>query len=378
MLARYPDLYTEWSVNEKVSLEVALGASMMGARALCAMKHVGLNVASDALMTLTVTGVEGGLVIVVADDVGMSSSQNEQDSRFWGRFAHLPVLEPADSQEAYALTRAAFAISEQFRSAVIVRLTTRICHVKGLVTPGERELVEPRGFDKDPARWVMVPGHAKPRLPLMFEREAALREAAEASMFNVLEGAPTPSWVSSPRGRPACMCSKPFRMRRCCASVFSYPPPLERIRALASSVKRLVVVEETEPLLETELKAAGIACHGKDILPRLGELAPDVLKPAIERWRRGEPLPRAEPAAPQTVFPRPPTLCVACPHLGVYYTLSQLRNVLISGDIGCYTLGAGHPGTRSTPASRWAPRWAWRWAWTRAAARKTPTRRSSR
>ena len=343
VLARYPDLYTEWSVNEKVSLEVALGASMMGARALCAMKHVGLNVASDALMTLTVTGVEGGLVIVVADDVGMSSSQNEQDSRFWGRFAHLPVLEPADSQEAYALTRAAFAISEQFRSAVIVRLTTRICHVKGLVTPGERELVEPRGFDKDPARWVMVPGHAKPRLPLMFEREAALREAAEASMFNVLEGG-TDTELGFVTSGPAGMhVLEAFPDAPVLRLGFSYPPPLERIRALASSVKRLVVVEETEPLLETELKAAGIACHGKDILPRLGELAPDVLKPAIERWRRGEPLPRAEPAAPQTVFPRPPTLCVACPHLGVYYTLSQLRNVLISGDIGCYTLGAGHP-----------------------------------
>lgn len=343
VLARYPDLYTEWSVNEKVSLEVALGASMVGARALCAMKHVGLNVAADALMTLTVTGVEGGLVIVVADDVGMSSSQNEQDSRFWGRFAHVPVLEPADSQEAYTLTRAAFALSEQFRTAVIVRLTTRICHVKGLVTPGERETVEAGGFTKDPARWVMVPGHAKPRLPLMFEREAALRAAAETSEFNMLEGG-SDTRVGFVTSGPAGMhVLEAFPDAPVLRLGFSCPPPLERIRCFAATVARLVVVEETEPLLETELKAAGIACHGKDILPRLGELSPHILTPAIQRLLAGEAPQLPAPPPAQTVFPRPPTLCVACPHLGVYYTLSQLRNVLISGDIGCYTLGAGHP-----------------------------------
>ncbi|TVT48938.1 MAG: 4Fe-4S dicluster domain-containing protein [Denitromonas halophila] len=343
VLARFPDLYTEWSVNEKVSLEVALGASMVGARALCAMKHVGLNVASDALMTLTVTGVEGGLVIIVADDVGMSSSQNEQDSRFWGRFAHLPVFEPADSQEAYTLTRAAFAVSEQFRTAVIVRLTTRVCHVKGAVTAGEREVIEPVGFEKDPPRWVMVPGHAKPRLPLMFDREAALREAAETSEFNVL--APGKDMrvgfvTSGPAGMHVLEAFPDAPVLRL---GFSYPPPLERIRALAAQVERLVVVEETEPLLETELKAVGIDCHGKDILPRLGELPPNILTPAIDRLLRGEAPVEIDRPAPQPVFPRPPTLCVACPHLGVYYTLSQLRNVIISGDIGCYTLGAGHP-----------------------------------
>ncbi|MCZ4303859.1 thiamine pyrophosphate-dependent enzyme [Zoogloeaceae bacterium G21618-S1] len=343
VLARFPDLYTEWSVNEKVSLEVALGASMVGARALCAMKHVGLNVASDALMTLTVTGVEGGLVIVVADDVGMSSSQNEQDSRFWGRFAHLPVFEPADSQEAYTLTRAAFAVSEQFRTAVIVRLTTRICHVKGAVTAGDREVVEPTGFEKDPPRWVMVPGHAKPRLPLMFDREAALREAAEASEFNVLEPGKDMGVGFVTSGPAGMHVLEAFPDAPVLRLGFSYPPPLERIRALAAQVDRLVVVEETEPLLETELKAVGIDCHGKDILPRLGELPPNILTPAIDRLLRGEAPVEVERPAPQPVFPRPPTLCVACPHLGVYYTLSQLRNVIISGDIGCYTLGAGHP-----------------------------------
>jgi indolepyruvate ferredoxin oxidoreductase alpha subunit len=341
-LAHYPDLYAEWSVNEKVSLEVALGASMMGSRAFCAMKHVGLNVASDALMTMTVTGVEGGLVVAVADDVGMSSSQNEQDSRFWGRFAHVPVLEPADSQEAYAMTRAAFELSERFRTPVIVRLTTRICHVKGVVQTGEREEVTAPGFVKDAPRWVMVPGHAKPRLPLMFEREAALHGEAETSPLNLLvEGADRR--VGFVTSGPAYMhVREAFPDAPVLKLGLSCPPPFEKIRAFASTVETLLVVEETEPLLELEIKAAGIACHGKDVLPRMGELAPEVLHKGLARLR-GEAVAEPERLAPQKVFPRPPTMCVACPHLGVYYTLSQMRNLIISGDIGCYTLGAGHP-----------------------------------
>lgn len=342
VLANYPDLYTEWSVNEKVSLEVALGASMMGSRAFCAMKHVGLNVASDALMTMTVTGVEGGLVIAVADDVGMSSSQNEQDSRFWGRFAHLPVFEPADSQEAYAMTLAAFELSERHDTPVILRMTTRICHVKGVVSTGERCEPAQGGFTKDARRWVMVPGHAKPRVPLMFEREAAVRAEAETSPFN-LSVAGTDKRVGFVTSGPAYM---HVREAFPDAPVFklglAYPAPLEALRAFAETVDALLVVEETEPLLENELKAAGIACHGKDVLPRWGELAPEVLLPGLARLR-GEHVAAPEHVEPQQVFPRPPTLCSACPHLGVYYTLSQLRNIVISGDIGCYTLGAGHP-----------------------------------
>ncbi|MBW7862314.1 MAG: 4Fe-4S dicluster domain-containing protein [Rhodocyclaceae bacterium] len=342
VLAFYPDLYTEWSVNEKVSLEVALGASMMGARAFCAMKHVGLNVASDALMTLTVTGVEGGLVIAVADDVGMSSSQNEQDSRFWGRFAHVPVLEPADSQEAYTMTRAAFELSERYRTPVILRMTTRICHVKGVVATGDRVTPEQGAFVKDARRWVMVPGHAKPRVPLMYEREEALRaEAVRSDLNRIVDG--TDHSVGFVTSGPAYM---HVREAFPDAPVFklglSYPVPIESIRGFAASVGQLVVVEETEQLLENELKAAGIACHGKDILPRWGELAPEVLHQGLARLAGASLPPPAHPA-PQPVFPRPPTLCVACPHLGVYYTLSQMRNIVISGDIGCYTLGAGHP-----------------------------------
>ncbi|SIR61585.1 indolepyruvate ferredoxin oxidoreductase alpha subunit [Aromatoleum tolulyticum] len=342
ILSRHSGLHTEWSVNEKVSMEVALGASMVGARAFCAMKHVGLNVASDALMTMTVTGTEGGLVIAVADDVGMSSSQNEQDSRYWGRFAHVPVLEPADSQEAYAMTLAAFELSERLKSPVILRLTTRICHVKGVVHTGERIEIEPKGFVKDPRHWVMVPGNAKPRLPSMFEREAAARAEAEVTPLNFqversdrrigfVTSGPTFMHV-----REAFPDAPVFKLGLSC------PPPLESLRRFAATVDTVLVVEETEPLLETEMKAAGIACHGKDVLPRIGELAPDVLEPAVRRLR-GEVVPEPEHVPAQQVFPRPPTMCVACPHLGVYYTLSQMRNVIISGDIGCYTLGAGHP-----------------------------------
>ncbi|HUY03154.1 MAG TPA: thiamine pyrophosphate-dependent enzyme, partial [Rhodocyclaceae bacterium] len=340
-LARYPDTYAEWSVNEKVALEVAIGASMAGSRSFCAMKHVGLNVAADALMTLTLTGAAGGMVIAVADDVGLSSSQNEQDSRFWGRFAHLPLLEPADSQEAYDLVRAGYELSERFQVPVLLRLTTRICHVKGMVTVGERTAHASAGFVKDARRWVMVPGNAKARIPLMYEREDKLRAEAEISPLNyVVKGgdrrvgfiATGPAWMHVQEAFPDAPALK---------LGLSYPAPLEKIRAFAATVDQLVVVEETEPLLEMELKAAGIACHGKDLLPKIGELAPEILKPAVARLL-GETLP-VPATKPAQVFPRPPTMCVACPHLGVYYTLAQLRNVTIAGDIGCYTLGAGHP-----------------------------------
>ncbi|MBI5110009.1 MAG: indolepyruvate ferredoxin oxidoreductase subunit alpha [Rhodocyclales bacterium] len=342
-LSRFPDLHAEWSVNEKVSMEVALGASMTGARAFCAMKHVGLNVASDCLMTMTITGAYGGLVIAVADDVGMSSSQNEQDSRFWGRFAHIPVLEPADSQEAYEMTKQAFVLSETYETPVLLRLTTRICHVKGLVTVGEREHHEPAGFIKNPERWVMVPAHAKVRIPSLFKRDDTLREVSETTPLNILE-AGTDRSVGFVTSGPAYMHVKEaFPDAPVLKLGLSYPWPPNKLRELAALCDKLVVVEETEKILETELKAAGVACHGKDILPSVGELSPQVLTPAIDRLL-GKPVPPPLPAAaPPKLFPRPPTLCASCPHMGMYYTLSQIKNLIVTGDIGCYTLGAGHP-----------------------------------
>jgi len=344
-IARYPDLYSEWSVNEKVSLEVAIGASITGARSFCAMKHVGLNVASDALMTLTLTGVVGGLVIAVADDVGFSSSQNEQDSRFWGRFAHLPIIEPADSQEAYDMTLAAFDLSERFNAPVILRLTTRICHVKCLVAVGERIVKRAaNGFIKNPARWVMVPANAQKRVPEMFAREKALAEESETTPLTRLESG-SDKRVGFVTSGPAYMhVRETFPNTPVLKLGLSYPVPINRVREFAAQVDTLVVVEETEQLLETEIRAAGITTRGKDLLPAVGELPPRILRKHLAtlfpelQYAAEELAPAALP-----VFPRPPTMCAACPHLGVYYTLSQLKNITISGDIGCYTLGAGHP-----------------------------------
>lgn len=338
----YPDMYSEWSINEKVSLEVAIGASLAGSRALCAMKHVGLNVASDALMTQTLIGAVGGLVIVVADDVGLSSSQNEQDSRYWGRFAHLPVLEPGDAQEAYEMTRAAFGISEQFEVPVIVRLTTRICHVKGVVVTHPAETHQSKGFQKDPARYVMVPGNAKNRIPLMMARDNTLKAFAEETELNRIDtGSDTRlGFVTS--GAAYFHVKEAFPEAAVFKLGFSHPAPIEKIRTFAQSVDKLVVIEEVEPLLETELRAAGIDVYGKDIVPKIGEMSPAVITPPVSKLI-GEAISESELIPTAQVFPRPPTMCVACPHLGIYYCLSHIKNTIISGDIGCYTLGAGHP-----------------------------------
>ncbi len=350
--SQYRDMYSEWSVNEKVSLEVAIGASFAGSRALCAMKHVGLNVASDALMTQTLIGAKAGLVIAVADDVGLSSSQNEQDSRYWGRMAHVPILEPADAQEAYEQTKFAFELSERFDTPVILRLTTRICHVKAVVVPGEREEREVAGFQKEPARMVMTPGNARPRIPWMHEREQRIRKYSEECELNFIEDGSDRRIGYITSGPTYLHVKEAFPDAPLVKLGLTCPPPMELIRTFAGQVERLVVVEEVEPILETEIKAAGIAVHGKDILPRVGELSPNVLRPAIAKLL-GEPA-EVEVEAPQAptpvhmlppikVFPRPPTMCVACPHLGIYYCLSKLKNTAIAGDIGCYTLGAGHP-----------------------------------
>ena len=341
-IAHYPDIYSEWSVNEKVAVEVAIGASLAGSRALAAMKHVGMNVASDAFMTQALAGVVGGLVIVVADDVGLSSSQNEQDSRYWGRFGHMPILEPADSQEAYEMVKRAFPLSERYEVPVIVRMTTRVCHVKAMVTfAGERVEHRAAGFQKNPRRWVMTPANAKPRLPVMHERDRILREVAETSDLNEIF-AGSDHRIGFVTSGPAFMhVRETFPNAPVLKIGFSHPAPLAKIRAFAGVVETLVVVEETEPLLETEIRAAGIAVRGKDLLPRFGELAPGALRPAIKPLL-GEPY--AIPNHAQAgVFPRPPTMCASCPHLGPYFALSHLRNLNIIGDIGCYTLGAGHP-----------------------------------
>jgi len=231
------------------------------------------------------------------------------------------------------MAKEAFDFSEKFQVPVILRMTTRINHVKGLVTVGERVPHAASGFKKEPARWVMTPAGAGKRIPLMFERDKVLRAEAENSPLNIIDNG-TDKRVGFVSSGPAWMhVRESFPNAPVLKLGFSCPVPVEKIRAFAATVDQLVVVEEVEPLVESELKAAGVACLGKDILPRQGELAPNVLKPAIARLL-GEPVP-VMPATPAQVFPRPPTMCVACPHLGVYYTLAQIKNLTISGDIGC-------------------------------------------
>ncbi len=341
-LATYDDIHTHWSVNEKTSLEVAIGASVAGSRAFCAMKHVGVNVAADPLMSLTLAGVTGGLVIAVADDVGFSSSQNEQDTRYWGRFAHLPIFEPSDSQEAHDMVIDAFDLSEKYGTPVIIRMTTRICHVKCLVAVGERSLHPGAAFKSDPEHWVMVPQNAKKRQVIQFERDAQLTELCEETLWNpIIDG--DDRRVGFIASGPAFMhVSEAFPDAPILKLGFSHPVPIEKIRAFADTVDNLVVVEETEPLVENALKAASIACHGKDILPRSGELLPGIISKGVNALHGG---PASQAVSTQTeVFPRPPSMCTGCPHLPPYYCLSKLtRKTTIVGDIGCYTLGAGHP-----------------------------------
>ncbi len=343
-LAGLSGLYAEWSTNEKVALEVVLGASMTGRRALTAMKHVGLNVAADSLMTMGLVGVKAGLVIAVSDDVGFSSSQNEQDSRFWGRFVHLPVLEPADAAEAYAMTREAFALSERHQVPVLLRLTTRVSHVKRTVLTGAREAPDTsrHGYRKDAERWIITPNHVGKRIDLRAARDAALAQEAAASAWNRIEPG-TDSRLSFIVSGPAWhVVREAYPDAPLLKLGFSHPLPLDAARRLAAMAGRVLVVEEVDPIVENELKAAGIAVHGKDVLPLRGEITVPVLEDAVARLEPAGAQPRSLPVK-ASVFPRPPTLCAGCSYMGVYFWLGRLKDAVVCGDIGCYTLGCGEP-----------------------------------
>lgn len=343
-LAGLPGVYAEWSTNEKVALEAALGASMMGRRALTAMKHVGLNVAADSLMTMGLVGVKAGLVVAVSDDVGFSSSQNEQDTRFWGRFVHLPVLEPADAAEAYAMTREAFELSERYEVPVLLRLTTRVSHVKRSVTIGERLEPDPRrhGYEKDAARWIITPNHVGRRLDLRALRDVSLAEEAAHSAWNLIQPGTDRRIGFVVSGAAYHVVKEAFPAAPVLKLGFSHPLPLALARTFAGQCEQLLVVEEVEPIVEQELKAAGLAVHGKDVLPPQGEITLAELERAVGRILGSEPGSTRIPLKTD-LFPRPPTLCAGCPYLGVYFWLGQLKEAIICGDIGCYTLGCGPP-----------------------------------
>ncbi len=333
-IAKYTDIYSEWAPNEKVAAEVAIGASIAGARSMCCMKHVGLNVAADPVLTAAYTGVRGGFVIVVADDPGMNSSQNEQDSRYYALMAHIPMLEPADSQECLDFMTLAFSISEQYDTPVFVRLTTRVAHSRSLVALGERTGDDLKPYEKDAQKYVMMPAMARERHIAVEQRMARLRQDCNTLPINFSQsGQGATGIVTSGIGYQYVKDALPE------APVFKlgmvYPLPIAALRAYAAQYDRLVVVEELEPFIEKELKAAGIACEGKNLFSSRGELgAADV---AAALGGAAKVVPQA-----QDVAVRPPVMCPGCPHRGAFYSMKKLR-LNVTGDIGCYTLGALAP-----------------------------------
>lgn len=332
-IAKYDEVYAEWAPNEKVAFEVAVGASFAGVRSMVCMKHVGVNVAADPMFTAAYTGVNGGLVILAADDPGMHSSQNEQDTRFYARSAHIPMLEPSDSQEAKEFTKLAFELSEKYDTPVFVRTTTRLAHSQSMVQTEDRREQPVRPYVKDVTKYTMMPSSAIGRHVAVEARENRL--AADVNGFDIIreEMADTKLGI---------VCSgvvyEYVKEALPDASVLKlgmvYPLPLERVRAFAAKVDRLIVVEELEPFFENQLKANGIACEGKNIFSKQGELSVAIIREKLA----GEKL----NVEKQDLPVRPPVMCAGCPHRGVFYILSKLK-LTVSADIGCYTLGAQTP-----------------------------------
>ncbi|MEJ2724230.1 MAG: indolepyruvate ferredoxin oxidoreductase subunit alpha [Deltaproteobacteria bacterium] len=345
-LSKYKEIYTEWSPNEKVAVEVTHGASLAGARAIACMKHVGLNVAADPFMTISYTGVKGGFVIVVADDPGQHSSQNEQDSRNWTRFGKVPMLEPADSQECRDFTSIAFDISEAFDTPVLLRTETRVSHSDSLVEPGDRkESMVPKGLEKSEAsKYVMVPMHARLKRVGIEERTAKLSEYADKEFpFNTMEiNDPSIGFISS--GVSYLYTKDAFPQYSFLKLGMVWPLPKKMIADFAKKVKKIVVVEELDPFLETEIKAMGITVwHGKDLIPAVGELTPTVVEQSLTKAVTGKKYvaPKAR-VKPDELPRRPPNLCAGCSHRPLFYALKKL-GLYVFGDIGCYALAVAPP-----------------------------------
>ncbi len=334
--AKYEELYCEWAPNEKVAMEVAFGASLQGKRACCAMKHVGLNVAADPLFTLSYTGVTGGLVICVADDPGMHSSQNEQDSRNYAKASKVPMLEPSDSQEALAFTKLAFELSEEFDTPVFIKMCTRVAHSQSIVETSERVEAEEKPYEKNPAKYIMMPAYAKKKHPLVEERTLRLTEYADNCDINFIEkgtgniGIITSGtcyqYVKEAMGDEASVLKLGM----------VYPLPQGKIKAFAESVETLYVVEELDGFIETHVKSMGIECQGKELFTNIGELSASLI---AEKFSKELP---AHITVDTEIPMRPPVMCAGCPHRGMYYVLAK-NKITVLGDIGCYTLGAQQP-----------------------------------
>lgn len=335
-ISTYEDIYSEWAPNEKVAAEVAFGGSLGGARSMTAMKHVGMNVAADPLFTASYTGVNGGMVVVVADDPGMHSSQNEQDSRNYAKGAKLPMLEPADSQECKDFVKAAFALSETYDTPFMVRLSTRIAHSLTLVELGEKEEYKIKPYQKDVMKYVMMPGMAVKRHVVVCERMEKLKGYAENSHLNRIE------WGDKKIGIVTSGISYQYTKEAVPgASVLKlgmvWPLPVRLIEEFAKEVDSLYVVEELEPFLEEHIKTLGIKVIGKEIFSRRGELSSQAVKEKILGMAAEE-----QTKIQESIPVRPPVMCPGCPHRGMFHVLKKLK-LTVTGDIGCYTLGALSP-----------------------------------
>ncbi len=336
-LGQYEAIYHEWAPNEKVAVEVAYGASIAGVRAVAAMKHVGLNVAADPVFTAAYNGVGRGFVIISGDDPGMHSSQNEQDNRHYARAAKLPMFEPADSQDSLDMIREAFEVSEKFDLPVLFRMTTRVCHARSLVEEGEAVEVEPLPYKRNARKYIATPANAVVHRRELEEKMAALADYAETCPFNKMEIRGGKTGVVT-AGGASLIAREVFPEDTSFLTLgFTHPLPLKMIRAFADQVETLYVVEELDPFMEEQIKAAGIPCIGKAVVPPMYELNPTILKEALTG--EAPPLKSLEVQA----VPRPPVLCPGCPHRGFFTTLTRRKKTIVTGDIGCYALGGSPP-----------------------------------
>lgn len=335
-IAKYDDVYSEWAPNEKVAMEVAVGSSIAGARSFCAMKHVGLNVAADPLFTASYTGVNAGMVIAVADDPGMHSSQNEQDSRHYAKAAKMLMLEPSDSEECLEYAKAAYELSEKFDTPVILRLTTRVAHSRSIVNIGERNDIGVKEYVKNPGKYVMMPAMAKKRHIVVEDRMAAEREWAETASINTVEYNDKKIGVISSgicyQYAKEALGDRVSYLKLGCVN----PLPIELIKNFAANCDKVYVLEELDPFIEEHCKQIGIDVIGKDAFTLQGEYSQNLIAKVI--FGETKPTMKADIDIPA----RPPVLCAGCPHRGLYYALKKLK-LTVSGDIGCYTLGALPP-----------------------------------
>nr|WP_295604427.1 indolepyruvate ferredoxin oxidoreductase subunit alpha [uncultured Terrisporobacter sp.] len=332
------DIKAEWAPNEKVAVESAAGASIAGARTVASMKHVGLNVAADPLFTIAYTGVNGGFVIITADEPGQHSSQNEQDNRNYAKSAKIPMLEPSDSQEAKDMIKKAFEISEKYDTPVLYRLTTRLCHSKSIVECNERKEVGIKEYVKDANKYVTVPAVSRKLRVKVEERLKKLIDYSNTTEFNYMEINNSKVGVIV-SGMCFNFAKEVFKENVSYLKLgFTFPMPDEKIKEFSSEVDKIYIIEENDGFIEEHVKSLSIECYGKNTFPPYGEMTPDIIREAVT-GKTFEHLDINE----ELLIPRPPTFCPGCPHRGLFYELGKRKDVVVTGDIGCYTLGFSAP-----------------------------------